>query len=148
MGIGIGIRNGRVYRYRSVIDSAGGPKELMSSSESSESGRGCIYVSLICLSPSLPPGFGNTRSGVSEQVQKVRFTRVDKVVGIIVVADWTGLCLVELRILDFFELDHDGWIVAAVVILKRLVWRGGVRDCRTSRWRLFAKCDLLMLKLG
>lgn len=37
-------------------------------------------------------------------------TRVDKVVGVVVVSDGTGLGLVELRILDFFELDH-GWLV-------------------------------------
>lgn len=35
-----------------------------------------------------------------------RCTGVDEVVGVVVVADGTGLCLVELRVFDFFELDH------------------------------------------
>ncbi len=38
---------------------------------------------------------------------------VYEVVGIIVVADWTGLCLVELCVLDFFELHH-GLTVTAI----------------------------------
>lgn len=48
-------------------------------------------------------------------------TRVDKVVGIVVVSDGTGLGLVELRILDFFELDH-GWLVVAAVVWFGSVW--------------------------
>lgn len=53
-------------------------------------------------------------------------TRVDKVVGVVVVSDGTGLGLVELRILDFFELDH-GWLVVAAVICLAVLEEGLMR---------------------
>lgn len=58
-------------------------------------------------------------SGTSdvEIASRYSHTRVHKVVGIIVVSDGTRLRSIELRVLDFFELDHDslldwsGWLL-------------------------------------
>lgn len=52
--------------------------------------------------------------------ERVYLTRVDEVVRVVVVADGARLRLVELGVLDFFELDHGfffglGWAVVGEV---------------------------------
>lgn len=116
-GRGGGKWRGKGGTYRSVIDSAGEPDEMISSSESSESG---VYLSAlhhslfwyVCLPP--PDEEGSRKRDMH--------TRVDKVVGIIVLADGARLRLVELGVLDFFELHHVGLLQGFCVGFGEVLW--------------------------
>ena len=114
--------------YRSVIDSEGGPEETRSSSESSES-RGW-NVSKASITRRVYLGVY-----ISEQKTQGIDTHTcvnEVVVGFIVVSDRTGLCLIELRIFDFFELHHD-WLR-----WQRLCFFG---FDNTGKWNAEVRCD-------
>lgn len=56
----------------------------------------------------------------------IYITRVDEVVRVVVVADGARLRLVELGVLDFFELDHGFFFGLGWTVVGEVDWgRGG-----------------------
>lgn len=72
--------------------------------------------------------------GVSKLI-RAAFTCVDKVVGIVVVAEGAGLGLVELGVFDFFELDHGGGCGGIGMGEEWRGWKGRVIVRYSSRWK-------------
>lgn len=110
---------------------------MMSSSESSESGHLVSGTWSPRVLKVYDWGFGSEWVGRRDVDI---YTGVDEVVGVVVVADGTGLCLVELRVFDFFELDH-GWGSLVRCEVECAIVSEEVGICGCVWWKLFAKRD-------